>query len=79
MHRQLNMYFENILSKYQCGSRESYYSVGETLDKIDISAALLTDCLSYDLSIAKLHAYGTELLSRRLLYSYVIQQQKKRF
>ena len=77
MHRQLNVYFENILWKYQCGSRKSCYSAGETLDKGDMSATLLADCLPYDVLIAKLHAYGIEWLSRRLLYSYVIQQQKR--
>ena len=78
MHRQLNVYFENILWKYQCGSRKSCYSAGETLDKGDMSATLLADCLPYDVLIAKLHAYGIEWLSRRLLYS-CYPTTKKRF
>ena len=34
-------------------------------------------CLPYDASTAKLHAYEIELLSLRLLYTYIVSQKTK--
>ena len=74
LSRQLLEFFDNILSKFQCGFRKGYGTQHCLLLMLEIwkgatdnnkaFGALLTglskafDCLSYDLLIAKLHAYG---------------------
>ena len=74
LSKQLYIYFENILSKFQCGFGEGFSTQHclllmtekrrEALDKDQSFGALLTDlskafdCLSHDLLIAKLHSYG---------------------
>ena len=90
MQKQRNVYFENILSIYQCGFGKDSAQLClismiekllDTLDKGGIIAALLTDLsktfdyLSHDLLIAKLHGYGIELSSSRLRKQSSIEQQ----
>ena len=41
----------------------------------DLSKA--SDCLSHDLLIAKLHAYGNDLSSLKLLEDYLSKKKKK--
>ena len=76
MYDQMYKYFDQILSKYQCGFRQSYNTRHcllmmveqrkEVLDKGGLGGALLTDlskafdCIKYDLLIAKLTAYGLD-------------------
>ena len=71
---QINDYFDLKLSQYQCGFRKGYNTQyclilmlekwKRSIDKGDASGALLTDmskafdCLSHELLIAKLEAYG---------------------
>ena len=73
LSRQLLKFFDNTLSKFQCGFRKGYGTQHCLLLMLDIWKratdnnetfdALLThlsrafDCLSHDLLIAKLHAY----------------------
>ena len=82
---QISAYVDNILSKYQVGFRQSYRSQEcllvliekwkKSLDKGCKCEKSLTDlskafnCLLHDLLIAKLHAYGFEVDSLRLIYS----------
>ena len=85
--KQISEYFEQLLSKYQCGSRKGFsaqHSLLSMLEKwksaIDnkkVSGALLTDlsnafdCLSSDLLIAKLNAYRFSMAALRLVQNYL--------
>ena len=87
MSKQLSTFFENILSKFQCGFRRGYstqHCLLLILEKFKLAVdnneafkALLTDlskvfdCLSLDLITAKLHFYGLSLTSLRLLTDYL--------
>ena len=82
----MNKYFGPILSKYRFGFREGYgaqqclFTMFEkwraSLDQNGTCAVLLADlskafdCFLHDLLIAKLHAYGCDLLSLQLRNSY---------
>ena len=78
----ISEYFEQFLSKYQCGFRKGFSAQHSllsmlekwksTVDKKKVFGALLTnlskafDCLSHDLLIAKLNAYGFSMTALRL-------------
>ena len=88
---QLTMFFENILSKYQCGFRKGHGTQHclllilekwkKALDNKEIFGALLIDlskafdCLNYELLIAKLHAYGLSLSSLKLVHDYLLNRK----
>ena len=81
------MFFDKILSNYQCGFRKGYstqHCLLAMLQKLKSCqgqgksiGALLTDlskafdCLSHGLVLAKLHAYGFDYNALKLLYSYL--------
>ena len=85
--KQFSEFFESVLSKCQCGFREGYGTQHcllmmletwkEATDNNKAFGALLTDlskafdCLSHDLLIAKLHAYGLDLASLKILQNYL--------
>ena len=87
LSRQLSEFFDNILSKFQCGFRKGYGNQycfllmleiwKEATDNNKTFGALLTDhskafdCLSHDLLIAKLHAYGIDIDSLNILQDYL--------
>ena len=87
LHTLMNKYFEYILSNYQFGIRKGYspqqclLTMIEKwrafLDQNGTCATLLTDlstafhCLPHDLLIPKLHGYGCDLPSLKLLNSYL--------
>ena len=87
LYTQIYKYIEKKLSKYQCGFRKNFsaqHSIifmlekwKKSLDKKFCCGTLLTDlskafdCLLHDLLIAKLHAYGFNYLSLKLIYSYL--------
>ena len=87
INKQLEEYFQALLSKYQCGFRNCYsvinallLMIGEWrkfLDADGAFGALLTnlskafDCLPHELLIAKLHDYRVNIPSLKLLHSYL--------
>ena len=87
MNKQLSIYFEEILSKFQCGFCKGFSTQHclllmlenwkQAVDNNNVFGALLTDlskafdCISHDLSIAKLNAYGLSLSALKLVHSYL--------
>ena len=84
---QIDGYMREKLSVYLCGFRKGMSSQHcllllvekwrKSLDKTGKCGVLLTDlskafdCLVHDLLIAKLHAYGYDYLSLKLIHSYL--------
>ena len=93
MNKQVSIYFEEILSKFQCGFRKgssTQYCLLLMLEKwkraVDnnkVFGALLIDLskafdwISRDLLIAKLNPYGLPLSTFKLVQSY-FQNRKQR-
>ena len=91
--KQFSEFFESILSKFQRGFRKGYGAQllmmletwKEVRDNKEAFGTLLTDiskafdCLSNDLLIAKLRAYGLDLASLEILRDYLtnIKQRTK--
>ena len=92
MFQQMSEIFEPILSKYQCGFRKGFSAQHcllamlekwkSAVDNKKTFGALLTDlskafdCLSHDLLIAKLNAYGLSLPALRLVQSYLTKRKQ---
>ena len=93
LYNQISCFFENILSKYQCGFRKGI-SVQHCLllmterwkksvDAGNAFGAMLTDlskafdCVVHDLLIAKLHAYGFDKSSLKLIHSYLTNRKQR--
>ena len=90
---QMNCFTENILSKFQCGFRKGTSAQHclivmlekwkKAVDMKGCAGALLTDlskafdCISHDLLIAKLAAYGFHLNALRLLHSYLSDRYQR--
>ena len=93
MFQQISEFMKPLLSKYQCGFRKGYntqYCLLAMLEKWKSSVdegssfgAFLTDlskafdCLSHELLIAKLHAYGFSLNASRLAHSYLTNRKQR--
>ena len=93
MFRQINAHVDAFLSKHQCGLRKGYSTqqcLLAMLEKwrsavdnkktfevllIDLSKAF--DCLSHELLLAKLHAYGFSIPALRLVYSYLKNRKQR--
>ena len=87
LYKQLYDYFDVIFSRNQCGFRKGFSVVNcllpmiekwrESLDQGGAYGALLTDlakafdCLSHELIIAKLYAYGVYMPSLKVINSYL--------
>ena len=87
MFYQINEYMSDKLSIFICGFRKGMSAQNcllfmvekwrRHLDKYEKAGVLLTDlskafdCLWHDLLIAKLHAYGFDYLSLKLIHSYL--------
>ena len=83
----MQTYFDNILSKYQCGFRKGFNAQHclvsmtkngkKSVDNGGASEALMTnlskafDCLLHELLIAKLGTYGFEIKSVKLIQKYL--------
>ena len=93
IYNQLSKFFANILSKFQCGFRKGISAQDcllvmienwkRMLDNGGICGALLTDlskafdCLPHDLLLAKLHAYGLDSKSLKLLSNYLSNRKQR--
>ena len=93
MYDQIYKYFDQIISKYQCGFRQGYNTQycliimvekwKGTLHKGGLGGALLTDlskafdCIKYDLLIAKLAAHGFHSHSLSFVFSYLNERKQR--
>ena len=93
IYNHMQQYFDNILSKYQCGFCKGYNSQHclikmiekwcEGVDKGGAFGTLLADlskafhCLPHELLIAKIHAYGFDMKSLNLIYNYLSNGMQK--
>ena len=87
MQNQINLHIKSFLSSYLCGYRKSFNSQHalislierwrKSLDNKGYEGAVLMDLskafdtLNHDLLIAKLHAYGFDIKTLKLLHSYL--------
>ena len=94
IYKQLSVFFENILSKYQCGFRKGFSAQHcliplienwrASLDQGFAFGALLTDlskafdCLQHELSVAKLYAYGLDFAAVKFVYSYLTGRKQRK-
>ena len=90
--KHLTTFFDNILSKYQCGFRKDHGTQHyllvmleewkKALDNKEGFGALLTDFsktfdyLNHELLLAKLHAYGLSLSSLKLIHDYLLKRKQ---
>ena len=93
IYKQIYEYFENILSKYQCGFRKGHSAQHcliallekwrESIDRGSEFGILLTDlskafdCLPHDLFVAKLSAYGFDNKALRFTYDYLKNRKQR--
>ena len=93
INKQLEEYFQALLSKYQCGFRKGYSVINALLPMIEkwrkslypggafgallIDLSKAFDCLAHELLIAKLHAYRVDIPSLKLLHSYLTKRKRK--
>ena len=82
-----------FLSKYQCSFHKGHSTQHcllamlekwkSAVDKVKSFAALLTDlakafdCLSHELLLAKLHAYGFSIAALRLIHSFLTNRKQR--
>ena len=93
IYDQIQLFFDSLLSKYQCGFRRgcnTQYCLITLIEKWKKSVdndgafgALLTDqskafdCLPHELLIAKLDAYGFDKSSLKLIHSYLSNRKQR--
>jgi len=93
MSYQINDYMKDKLSIFMCGFRQNMSAqncllfmiekLRKCLDHGGKAGVILTDlskafdCLVHDLLIAKLHAYGFDYQSLKLIYSYLSDRQQR--
>ena len=93
IYKQIYEYFENILSKYQCGFRKGHSAQHcliallekwqESIDRGSEFGILLTDlskafdCLPHDLFVAKLSAYGFDNKALRFTYDNLKNRKQR--
>ena len=87
MHDNISDYFNDVLSKYQCDFRKRFgaqnyllymiETIRETRDNHRVFAAVMTDlskafhCILHELLVVKLHAYGFDESSLKVIISYL--------
>ena len=88
----MQTYFDNLLSKYQCGFRKGFNAQHclvsmiekwkESVDSGGAFGALMTDlskafdCLHHELLIAKLDAYGFDITSVKLIQQWLSNRKQ---
>ena len=93
IYDQIQLFFDSLLSKYQCGVHRSYNAQHclitliekwkKTVDNGGAFGALLTDlskafdCLPHELLIAKLDAYGFDKSSLKLMHGYLSNRKQR--
>ena len=93
IYDQIQLFFDSLLSKYQCGFRRGYNAQHclitliekwkKSVDNGGAFGALLTDlskafnCLPHELLIAKLDAYGFDKSSLKLMHSYLSNRKQR--
>ena len=91
--KQITVFVHPLLSKFQCSFRVGYGSLDcllamleywkSEVNKGKVFGALLTDlskafdCLSHELTIAKLNAYGFSLPALKLVQNYLSKRQQR--
>ena len=87
LYDQINEYFQPLFSKLQWGFRKGHSAqhcllvliekCRKVLDRLGFAGLLLTDlskafdCIDHELIIVKLHAYGFNIKSLKLIHSYL--------
>ena len=93
LFKQISNFMEPLFSKQQCGFGKGYSTQycllsmlkkwKSAVDKGKYFRALLTDlpkafdCISHELILAKLHAYGFSLRALRLIHSYLTNRKQR--
>ena len=93
IYDQIQLFFDSLLSKYQCGFCRGYNAQHclvsliekwkKNVDNGGAFGALLTDlsktfdCLPHELLIAKLDAYGSDKSSLKLMHSYLSNRKQR--
>ena len=93
IYDQIQNYFYQILSKFQCGFRKGFNAqhclialiekLKESVDRGGAFGALFTDlskafdCLPHELLIAKLEAYGFDEKAVTLIYNYLSNRKQR--
>ena len=93
IYDQIQLFFDSVLSKYQCGFCRGYNAQHclvsliekwkKSVDNGGAFGALLTDlskafdCLPHELFIAKLDAYGFDKSSLKLIHSYLSNRKQR--
>ena len=93
LYKELNSFFKTKVSPYLCGFRTRYrtqhalsnllFNWQNCLDKSGVVGTILMnlskafDCLSHDLIIAKLHAFGLDHHNLKLMRSYLSNQHQR--
>jgi exonuclease III len=93
MHNQISEYFESFFSKFQFGFRKNHSAqqcliamiekFKKSKDSGNAFGAVLTDlskafdCISYDLLIGKLDAYGFDRKSLKFILSYLTDRRQR--
>ena len=93
LYNQVQTYFDNVLSKYQCGFRKGFNAQQcmvnmiekwkESVDSGGAFGAFMTDlskasdCLNHELLIAKLDAYGFDIKSVKLIQQYLSNRKQR--
>ena len=91
--KQMSRFFENILSKYQCGFRKGFSTQhcllamlekwkrsvdnGKAFDVLLTDLSKAFDCLDHELLIAKLNAYGFSLTASKLIHDYLSNRNQR--
>ena len=87
MYDNMSDYFNDLLSKFQCGFGKAFgaqncllymiETIRKTRDNHGMFAAVMADlskvfdCISHELLVAKLHAYGFDEYSLKVIISYL--------